>query len=425
DLNDVLWQISGRLDLAPATVTLAGVEARLVNAHDRDLRLAKLLQGAGDRYAFCIIDCPPGIGLLTFNALRAAGEIIIPVDTGYFALKGSVKQVQTLEVMTERCGHRVNFHLLPNMVDVRQRISRQILQEMQNHFGERVLPTAIHYNAGLREAASFGQPICEYDASSRGAEDFAALAKHLLTLAPPVPEPAVSRPASEVVPAESSVFAGQVELATAAVAGPATQTATAVAFAPVTRLSSGDANGNGNGNGNGHAAINGSRTEDAGRRASISANGGGTGGTGGRVADLLERARALSQRTSVMQESLARDSDVSRLTPSSQQSRLPSNLAQKLERFYGARVTGQGVLFVQPMGDARQIAIAGDFNDWSPVATPMRPNRRLNLWEACVPLPAGRYRYRLVIDGTWTYDHHNDRVETNPYGELNNILNVA
>jgi chromosome partitioning protein len=114
--GDLIWQISSTLDLAPSTVALAGVERKLAGEPDRDLRLAKLLRRLADRYDICIIDCPPSIGLLTFNALRAADEVIIPVETSYFALKGARKQLATIKVMAEQCGHAVHTHVLAKHV---------------------------------------------------------------------------------------------------------------------------------------------------------------------------------------------------------------------------------------------------------------------------------------------------------------------
>ena len=183
-LDDITWQISRGLDLAPSAMALAGLEQSLASAPDRDRRLAQVLSPAQDVYDFCIIDCPPSIGLLTFNALRAADEVLIPVETGYFALQGSVRQERTIELLVRRVGHRVRFRVLPTMYDVRTKLAREILSELKKHFGDRVLPMVINFNSKLKEAASFGQPISEYDSASRGMQDFEQLASWLLANPP-------------------------------------------------------------------------------------------------------------------------------------------------------------------------------------------------------------------------------------------------
>ena len=185
-VQDVTWQISRGLDLVPSSMALATMEQHLAAATDKDRRLVQVLSTVQDKYDFCIIDCPPSIGLLTFNALRAADEVLIPVETGYFAMQGSVRQEKTIDLLVRRVGHRVRFRVLPTMYDVRTKLAREILAELKKHFGERVLPLVINFNSKLKEAASFGQPITEYDAASRGMQDFEELADWLMEN-PPAP----------------------------------------------------------------------------------------------------------------------------------------------------------------------------------------------------------------------------------------------
>jgi chromosome partitioning protein len=368
DAAELVWQVSSRLDLAPSTVALAGIERQLADAPDKDLRLSKVLSRLADRYDLCIIDCPPAVGLLTFNALRAAGEVIIPVETGYFALKGAMKQATTLRVIGERCGHHVTQHILATMYDVRTRMAREILRDLQRHFGTCVLPVPIHYNSKLREAVSFGQPIHEYDPASRGAQDFERLARYLLAH-PPRRAQMSSASAGTAADDEGSAEPAQA----------------APAPAPVNS----------------------------------------------RAAELVQRAKALAERTTALQQRLADDPDVKAAQSDELREQQPVSdpaaklqLEEKLARLYGVRVTPQGALFVQPANGSQQIAIAGDFNDWSDSATPMRRNERLNVWECCLPLKPGRYRYRLIVDGRWSSDPHNQAVETNPFGELNSVVQV-
>lgn len=379
DPADLVWQINQNLDLAPSTVALAGVERQLAERDDRDLRLARVLARFADRYDAAIIDCPPSIGLLTFNALRACREVIVPVDASYFSLKGAVKQVQTLRVMAERCGHRVHVHVLPNMYDVRLRLGREILADLQKQFADAVLPLSIHFNAKLKEAVSFGQPISEYDPASRGAQDFDRLARHLLAHEPKI-EPVFGQ-VSEMTANGSAIDRAQATLAAAR------------------RQIAAQA---------GRAATEPAKPMD-------------------RAAELAQRARALTERTHRLMGRVSVDPSVSdaaehRTRPADAQRH--ARIEKKLAKLYGVRVTEQGALFVQPINGAKRLAIAGDFNNWQPRRTPLHANADLGVWEATVPLPPGRYRYRLVIDDRWTTDPHNTYVETNPFGELNNILEV-
>lgn len=96
-----------------------------------------------------------------------------------------------------------------------------------------------------------------------------------------------------------------------------------------------------------------------------------------------------------------------------------------IARLLGVRQTARGVLFVQPLSVGRSVAIAGDFNNWSPAGHEMRANKGLGVYELLVPVPPGVYSYRLVIDGVWKPDPFNPATQPNPYGELNSVLRVA
>ncbi len=107
DLERLLWRVSRNLDLAPSTMKLATVEAargELAGKADAESRLSKVLRRIADRYDICFIDCSPAIGLLTYNAIVAADEVIIPVETGFFSLQGATKQVNTIRSMAKRLG---------------------------------------------------------------------------------------------------------------------------------------------------------------------------------------------------------------------------------------------------------------------------------------------------------------------------------
>lgn len=180
-VNEILWQISEKFELAPASIDLAAFEQQMAGIVDRENCLKKVLDHVNDQYDYVVIDCPPSVGLLTFNALRAANDVIVPVDTGYFSLHGLSRQLETLDVLCKQCHQQINVMVLASMYDIRTKMAREILAELRKHFSERMFKTTVNFNTKLKEAASLGQPICEYDPSSKGSNDFLALAEELMS----------------------------------------------------------------------------------------------------------------------------------------------------------------------------------------------------------------------------------------------------
>jgi len=179
-LPEILWQISKNLELAPSSIDLTAFEQQTAGLPDREKCLQNVLQSVKDRYDYTIIDCPPAVGLLTFNALRAATDVIVPVETGYFALHGLSKQLETLNILCQRCSRKINIKVLASMYDIRTKMAREILAELRKHFADKMFKTTINFNTKIKEAASYGQPICEYDPASRGQMDFRTLAKEVI-----------------------------------------------------------------------------------------------------------------------------------------------------------------------------------------------------------------------------------------------------
>lgn len=462
-VQDVTWQIARNFDLAPSSMTLAAIEAQLSGASDKDRRLAQVLSTVDDKYDFCIIDCPPSIGLLTFNALRASREVIVPVETGFFSMQGSVKQQKTIEMLAERAGHHVDFMILPTMYDVRTKLARELLSEIRKQFGDFVLPMVINFNSKLKEAASFGQPITEYDDTSRGMQDFEVLAQHLIANPPKVPNYGSSYAST------SNGYASNGN--GMAMAGASANGMNGNGISSNGNSSNGiSSNSHGhtvnyatNPNGqatpsptppstHGRAPAHG-QTQPATPPQTATAN-----GALSRAAELVERARALSARTAEISSRIPdqpadelpvvnnltapTDGEPSPLVPVPSQTNGTTNTKQldiqitdseerldQLGKVFGVKKTATGVLFVQPINadtvSVQRMAIAGDFNNWNPSQTPLERNEQLGVWQAVVSdVPPGRYRYRLVVDNDWTQDPYNETVETNPYGELNNVLEV-
>jgi chromosome partitioning protein len=167
-ISELVWQIASDFDLAPSSLKLAAFEQVFSGRPGREDRLLKALESAASTYSWCIIDCPPSVGLITFNALRACDEAIVPVETGYFSLHGLTKMMETLEEMRERCSKVINIRVLPTLYDTRTKLAREVLSELRAKFRDYLMESTVNFNTKLKEAASFGQPITEYDPGSRG-----------------------------------------------------------------------------------------------------------------------------------------------------------------------------------------------------------------------------------------------------------------
>ncbi len=183
-IDQVVIPVVEHLDVCPASVVLAAVEQELKDIPGREKRLLAKLQSLRHPYQYVILDCPPAIGLLTFNALTAAHEAIIPVDPSFFSLHGLHKVRETLELLREELGHEVQVRVLANNCNSRTNFSRDILYEIENFNGDSMLRTVISHTVKLKEAASRGQPVTKFDPGGRAAKEFAALADELMAQEP-------------------------------------------------------------------------------------------------------------------------------------------------------------------------------------------------------------------------------------------------
>ena len=179
-IREVLWQISERFEIAPSNIDLASFEQQMADVANRENCLKKVLEPLRDEYDYIIIDCPPSVGLLTFNSLRAASDVVVPVEMGYFSLHGLSRQLDTLNALCDQCDQKINVMVLASMYDIRTKMGREILAELKKHFSDQMFKTVANFNTKLKEAASLGQPIGEYDPSCKGYKDFLALADELI-----------------------------------------------------------------------------------------------------------------------------------------------------------------------------------------------------------------------------------------------------
>jgi len=404
DPSRLLWHITRNLDLAPCTTKLAGLEAArggLAEREDRDTRLRSVLARVASRFDVCLIDCSPSIGLLTFNALRAASEVLVPVETGYFALRGAGKQVQTIKALCRRFRINVPYRILPTLHDHDSILSGDVLGELQRTFESVVIPVVIRFDQHLKESAALGVPVVDYAPVARGASDYESLASWLLEN-PPVNTGAEIEPEDEpldgpvgpafpviVASPEEERFPIEGDVERKDMSAP-----TEPAIAPVSR-----------------------------------------------AAELAERTRRLATRHAevgrrietdtpssgvvVEVEQIASNETESNRTDTESTSRRRGQPRERMAEGFGVRYTEQGVLFTHPGGPHTIVSIAGDHNAWSTSASVMRYNPRLRQHELLLPVPAGRYRYRLVVNGQWMADPYNPMSEPNPYGGINSVFVVV
>lgn len=349
----MLWEVTRGLELLPSTMLLAALESPdggLYAMPDRDRRLAKVLAHLAPRYEICLVDCSPSIGLLTYNALRAATQALIPVETGYFSLRGAKRQWGTIQSLIERIGRPIECAMLPTLHNPESRLSSRILEALGQHFPNHLLPLIIREHEPLREAASLGQPITEFAPGSEAERDFIALADWLLANQPQA--------------------ASMVDIHTArgmSIPPPQVQATTRV----------------------GELALRMQAGHDVVPRPEAS-----TGTAPPSAGTYLEMA--------------------------------PNSTDEMIldESEFGVLHSEQGTCFRQPGQPEQSMAIAGDFNEWSTSATPMRYERSTGSFEATVPLPPGRYRYQVVIDGRSRMDAYNDQAIIGETGVSTNSFTI-
>ena len=339
-LTEILWQISNGLELAPSSIDLSAFEQQMTGIPERESSLKSVLEKMKGEFDFAIIDCPPAVSLLTFNALMAATDVIVPVETGYFALHGLSKQLETLNILCERGNQQVNVKVLASMYDIRTKMAREILAELRNHFAEKMFKTIVNFNTKIKEAASFGQPITEYDPSSKGQADFRALAEEVISAEARPPQRAAVESLSEQLKAISST-----------------------------------------------------------------------------AEELLQTANQPIKTVETEKPKMPETPEMPEMPE------MPDTDA-RLSDYYGVTQLNDAVVFVTLYPRADNVQIAGDFNNWQPEKSPMQKVGQSGVWQTELKLPAGKYRYRLVVDGQWQQDPYNETTETNPFGGYNSVLEV-
>lgn len=171
------------VDLLPASSALAGAAVELVDMRGREYKLKEILEPIRRKYDFIIIDSPPSLGLLTINALTAAGKVIIPVQCEYYALEGLADLLRTIQLVNTNLKTKIAvFGALLTMYDRKSRLHRAVAKEIRRKFPGYVFDAVIPRNVSLAEAPSFGKTILHYAPYSHGAKAYRQLAEEILRL---------------------------------------------------------------------------------------------------------------------------------------------------------------------------------------------------------------------------------------------------
>jgi len=169
------------LDLVPSLRNLARFEMEMVSEDNNHMYLKNVLLELGNEYSYIVMDLPPSLGLLTINALTAAGNVLIPIQAEYYALEGLSDLMNTINRIKENFNPSLEIMgVLITMFDERTNLSKQIEDELRNYFKSKVYDTVIPRNIRLSEAPSFGKPIQTYDIKSAGARAYMSLAKEMM-----------------------------------------------------------------------------------------------------------------------------------------------------------------------------------------------------------------------------------------------------
>ena len=165
----------------PSNTDLSGAEVELANVERREYRLLEALDAVRDDFDYIFIDCPPSLGILTLNAFTAADSLLVPLQCEYYAMEGVADLTTSVKIANRRLNKNLYIEgILLTMYDNRLNFSTQVAEELRRYFGARVYDTVIPRNVRLAEAPSYGRPITEYDAGSKGARAYLAAAEEFL-----------------------------------------------------------------------------------------------------------------------------------------------------------------------------------------------------------------------------------------------------
>ena len=179
-VENIIKPVESGFDIVPSNILVGTLEQELADEIGREIKLSEIIIPLKMQYDYILIDCPPSLGFLTVNALRASEEVIIPVETSRFSVQGVEHLMDIVKLIKDRLNHPILCKLLVTMFDSRLRHSFSMLAKIKEKFPDSILDTIIHVNVKLKESAVLGKTVSGYDKYSRGAKDYYSLAKEMI-----------------------------------------------------------------------------------------------------------------------------------------------------------------------------------------------------------------------------------------------------
>jgi chromosome partitioning protein len=194
DIFNIIKSVAKNLDIVPSNILVGTLEQELADEIGRELKLTEIMNKIRNDYDYILIDCPPNLGFLTINALRASDEVVIPVETSRYSIQGVEHLMDIINLIKERLNHPVTCSILITMFDSRLRHSFAMLSQIREKFSDYLLETIVHTNVKLKESAVLGQTVTTYDKYCRGSKDYMSLAREILTREQGVGQGVVEQP---------------------------------------------------------------------------------------------------------------------------------------------------------------------------------------------------------------------------------------
>ena len=416
-VSEVVCSIDSGLDLIPAHVVLSAIEQELAGVDGRENRLVNRLSQLPTHYDFILIDCPPNLGLLTFNALRASDEIIIPIEPSFFSLHGLAKIFETINWLKQTANKTLQLHALLTRYEKRTRLTQEIQEEVQRYFQDQVFTHPIRENVKLREAAAVGKSIVAFDRNSTGFQDYMNLAIEVIErgmLRWSVPKDIVQATKDEVSQEtlrqnhdsmnqslSNTIVEEEVDTIQKIIESASESLVIEKPSEPVEPVAA-------------------EEMQPAGPEVEapheVLAD----------IVEIQERNEQSAQNVTANEQEVTSASQFLTVTSpkdSEEKIAIAEQVQIQLDKSLAPRPVLGGLLFAYRDSNAKEVLIAGDFNHWVG-ETMTKIEEDSDLWQKILAISPGIYRYKFLVNGEWITDPSNEAAEPTPYGGTNSVIEV-